>query len=141
MPARNRHRSIHTELLFNLAFLASAGMLVVGLTALTLSRFDPDRALPALLVLWGAATAVFLGFGAYLVRHTVLEPLGRLQAVADSAANGEATRHAEAFGTREFDDLGQRMQHLAEQLLEGPPREGWETENEGSWAAQAGRGA
>jgi len=141
MPAPSHQRSIHTELLFNLVFLASAAMLVVGVTTLTLSRLDPDRALPAMLVLWAGGTAVFLGFGAYLVRHAVLEPLGRLRSLADQATAGRPAESVRPLGTCEFDELSHRMQEMAEQLLQAQPSEGWSSDQEDSWAAQAGRGA
>ncbi|HSM15830.1 MAG TPA: hypothetical protein VK845_02380 [Gemmatimonadales bacterium] len=141
MPAPSQQRSIHTELLFNLVFLASAAMMVVGVSTLMLSRLDPDRAFAAMLVLWAGGTAVFSGFGAYLVRHAVLDPLGRLRSLADRAAAGQPAGSAEPLGTREFDELSDRMQEMAEQLLQAHPSEGWRFDQDDSWVAQAGRGA
>ena len=141
MPAPSQQRSIHTELLFNLVFLASAAMMVVGVTTLMLSRLDPDRAFAAMLVLWAGGTAVFSGFGAYLVRHAVLDPLGRLRSLADQATTGRPAGTTESLGTREFEELSHRMQQMAEQLQQAQPSEGWRLDRDDSWAAQAGRGA
>ena len=134
MSTRSHPRSIHTELLFNLVFLASAAILVVGVTTLVLSRLDSPRTFPAMIALWVGSTAVFLGFGAYLVRRAVLEPLSRLRGLAEDMAAGRATRARPALGTREFDQLGVRMQEMAEQLLESGGQNEASLEEGASWA-------
>ncbi len=140
MLIRNHPRSIHTELLFNLVFLASAAILIVGVAALVLSRLDGPRAFPAMIVLWVGSTVVFLGFGAYLVRRAVLEPLNRLNGLAEEIAAGHATGTRLPLGTREFDQLGLRMQEMAEQLLEARGQNAASLEDGASWAGYAGRG-
>ena len=140
MPMRNHPRSIHTELLFNLVFLASAAILSVGVTTLVLSRLDGPRAFPAMIVLWVGSTAVFLGFGAYLVRRAVLEPLNRLHGLAEEMAAGRATEACLPLGTREFDQLGLQMQEMAEQLLEAGDQNAARLEEDASWAGYPGRG-
>ncbi|NNG15844.1 MAG: HAMP domain-containing protein [Gemmatimonadales bacterium] len=140
MFTRNHPRSIHTELLFNLVFLASAAILIVGVTTLVISRVDSSRAFPAMVVLWVGSTAVFLGFGAYLVRRAVLDPLNRLHGLAEQMAAGSATAPCPPFGTREFDQLGLRMQEMAEQLLEAGGQNAASLEEGASWAGHAGRG-
>jgi hypothetical protein len=126
--------------LFNLVFLASAAILLVGVTTLVISRLDGPRAFPAMIVLWVGTTAVFLGFGAYLVRRAVLEPLDRLHGLAEEMVAGRATEVRLPLGTREFDQLGLRMQEMAEQLLEAGTQNAASLEGGASWADYAGRG-
>jgi nitrate/nitrite-specific signal transduction histidine kinase len=140
MPRHNQRRSVHTELLFNLVFLASAAILLVGLMTLVISRLDGPRAFPAMIVLWVSTTAVFLGFGAYLVRRAVLEPLNRLHGLAEDLKAGRATEVRLPLGTREFDQLGLRMQEMAEQLLEAGSQNAASLDGGASWAGYAGQG-
>ena len=50
-------RSLRTELLFNLAFLTSAAVILASLTTLLVATLDPDAAVWALGILWAASTA------------------------------------------------------------------------------------
>lgn len=140
MPRPNHPRSIHTELLYNLVFLASAAILIVGVTTLVMSRIDAPRAFPAMIVLWVGTTAVFLGFGAYLVRRAVLEPLNQLHGLADEMTARRAPEVRPPLGTREFDQLGLRMQEMAEQLLEAGSQNAASLDEGASLAGYAGRG-
>ena len=140
MPRHDHPRSIHTELLYNLVFLASAAILIVGVTTLVMSRIDGPRAFPAMIVLWVSTTAVLLGFGTYLVRRAVLEPLTRLHGLADEMTARRAPEGRLPLGTREFDQLGLRMQEMAEQLLEAGSQNAASLDDGASWAGYAGRG-
>ena len=111
-------RSLRTELLFNLAFLTSAAVVLASLTTLLVASLDPDAAVWALWILWAASTVLFVLFGRHLVQRLVLGPLSELSAEADRLANGEVSAPPRAFETRELAHLAERFHSMAEQLLD-----------------------
>lgn len=111
-------RSLRTELLFNLAFLTSAAVVLASLTTLLVATLDPDAAVWALWILWAASTLLFVLFGRHLVQRLVLRPLSELSAEADRLANGERSAPARPFETRELAHLAERFHSMAEQLLD-----------------------
>src|SRR5438034_6918486 len=66
--------SLRTELLFNLAFLAAAALLLGVGTVLLVAALAPDRALPFILTTVALDVVVFIFFGRYLVSRLVLRP-------------------------------------------------------------------
>jgi hypothetical protein len=111
-------RSLRTELLFNLAFLTSAAVVLAGMTTLLVASLDPDAAVWALGILWAASTLLFVLFGRHLVHRLVLSPLSELSAEADRLASGQVATPARAFETRELAHLSERFHSMAEQLLD-----------------------
>jgi signal transduction histidine kinase len=111
-------RSLRTELLFNLAFLTSAAVVLASLTTLLVASLDPDAAVWALWILWAASTVLFVLFGRHLVQRLVLGPLSELSAEADRLAGGELSAPPRAFETRELAYLAERFHSMAEQLLD-----------------------
>ena len=111
-------RSLRTELLFNLAFLTSAAVVLASLTTLLVASLDPDAAVWTLWVLWAASTLLFVLFGRHLVRRLVLTPLSELSAEADRLASGDVSAPPRAFETRELAHLADRFHSMAEQLLD-----------------------
>jgi len=111
-------RSLRTELLFNLAFLTSAAVVLASLTTLLVASLDPDAAVWTLWILWAASTVVFVLFGRHLVQRLVLRPLAELSAEADRLANGDLSAPARSFETRELAHLAERFHSMAEQLLD-----------------------
>lgn len=111
-------RSLRTELLFNLAFLTSAAVVLASLTTLLVATLDPDAAVWTLWILWAASTLLFVLFGRHLVQRLVLRPLSELSAEADRLANGELSAPARPFETRELAHLAERFHSMAEQLLD-----------------------
>ena len=103
--ASRTRRSLRTELLFSLAFLTSAAVILAGLTTVLVASLDPGATVPALVVLWIASTLVFVLFGQHLVRRVVLRPLAALSAQADRLAAGETTSPPPALETRELAHL------------------------------------
>lgn len=114
--------SLRTELLFNLAFLAGAALLLGGGTILLVSALapgmTPDQLFPVILVLVGLDVTVFIVFGSYLVRRLILHPLGRLTSVADAVAAGDLDARAPEAETRDFDTLGARLNRMTDHLLD-----------------------
>ncbi len=115
---RASRRSLRTELLFNLGFLTSAAVILVGGTTLLLGGADPRSTLWALGVLWLGSTAIFVLFGAYLVQRLILRPLRQLSAQADRLAAGDPGPPPPALETEEFAHLGERFQAMADDLLD-----------------------
>ena len=111
-------RSLRTELLFNLAFLTSAAVVLASLTTLLVATLDPDAAVWTLWILWAASTLLFVLFGRHLVHRLVLRPLSELSAEADRLANGELSAPGRPFETRELAHLAERFHSMAEQLLD-----------------------
>ena len=64
----------------------------------------------------------------------------RIKGLAEEIAAGRATTARVPLGTREFDQLGLRMQEMAEQLLEARGQNAPSLEEGASWAGYAGGG-
>jgi signal transduction histidine kinase len=110
--------SLRTELLFNLAFLAAAALLLGAVTVVLVTALAPDRALPFVLTVVPLDVIVFIVFGRHLVGRLVLRPVERLVAVADAVAAGDLTVRAEDAETRDFEVLSQRLNRMTDYLLD-----------------------
>src|SRR5919106_6006801 len=114
MPAMrlDRKPSLRTELLFNLAFLAAAALLLGAGTIIVAARVAPDFAphqlVPLVFAIVVADVGIFVVFGSYLVRRHVLRPLERIIAVADSVASGDLDSRAPDADTTDFAVLAER---------------------------------
>ncbi len=111
-------RSLRTELLFSLAFLTSAAVILAGLATLLVAELNPDAAVWALGILWATSTLIFVLFGRHLVRRSVLRPLEALSEEADRLASGELSAPSGRFETRELAHLADRFHSMADQLLD-----------------------
>jgi len=110
--------SLRTELLFNLAFLAAAALLLGVGTVLLVAALAPDRALPFILTTVALDVVVFIFFGRYLVSRLVLRPVERLVAVADAVAAGDFAARAPGAETRDFQVLAERLNRMTDHLLD-----------------------
>ena len=110
--------SLRTELLFNLAFLAAAALLLGVGTVLLVAALAPDRALPFILTTVALDVVVFIFFGRYLVSRLVLRPVERLVAVADAVAAGDFAARAPAAETEDFQVLAERLNRMTDHLLD-----------------------
>ncbi len=118
MKRAESRRSLRTELLVNLGIVTSAVALLVGVITALLADADVKRTAGALVALWAGSTAVFVVFGAHLVRRHVLEPLDALAAEAERLAAGRVPADAPAFETAEFQSLAGSYRRMAETLLD-----------------------
>jgi len=114
--------SLKAELLFNLAFLASAALLlgvatILALEALT-SGLTPGQLLPLVLVTVVVDVGIFIVFGRYLVTRHVLLPVERLMRAADAVAEGDLAARAPDAETRDFATLGERLNRMTDRLLD-----------------------
>ncbi len=117
-PPMRPKPSLRSELLFYLAFLAAAALLLGVGTVLLIAALAPGRALPFILAIVALDVAVFIVFGRYLVNRLVLGPVERLVAVADAVADGDFAARAPGAETRDFQILGERINRMTDHLLD-----------------------
>ena len=114
--------SLRTELLFNLAFLAGAALLLGAGTIVALGALTPDLTSGAGFALVLGIVAldliIFIVFGHYLVTRLVLRPVARLVAAADAVAAGDSNARAPDAETREFATLASRLNRMTDSLLD-----------------------
>src|SRR3989440_2700709 len=115
MPAKP---SLRTELLFNLAFLAAAALLLGVVTVLLVSAVAPERAVLLIVTIVAADVAIFIVFGRYIVARHVLRPVARLVAVADAVAAGDFAARAPEAETSDFTTLAERLNRMTDHLLD-----------------------
>ena len=119
MPAKP---SLRTELLVNLAFLATAALLLGVGTVIAVQALVPDlspgQALPLIFGIVALDVGIFIVFGSYLVRRHILRPLGRVIAVADAVAAGDLAARAPGAETRDFAVLAERLNRMTDHLLD-----------------------
>ncbi len=109
---------LRMELLFNLAFLAAAALLLGVGTVLLASTVAPERAFPLVLTIVGLDVAIFIVFGHYVVTRHVLRPVQRLMAAADAVAGGDLAARAPDAETRDFATLAERLNRMTDHLLD-----------------------
>src|SRR2546428_4719662 len=124
MPAKP---SLRTELLFNLAFLAAAALLLGVVTVLLVSAVAPERAVLLILTIVAADVAIFIVFGRYVVTRHVLRPVARLVAPADAVPAGGLAAPAPAAETSDLPTLAERLNRMSDHLL-GTPGQLWRPE-------------
>src|SRR6266704_2444146 len=110
--------SVGTELLFNLAFLAAAALLLGVGTILLASTFAPERAFPLVLTIVALDVGIFIVFGHYIVTRHVLRPVERLMAVADAVVGGDLVARAPDAETSDFATLAARLNRMTDHLLD-----------------------
>lgn len=110
------------ELLFSLAFLAAAALLLGVGTVLVIGSVAPTMSSGRLLLLVigiiAADVGVFILFGRHTVNRHVLAPMARLMDVADAVAAGRLDARAPAADTRDFQILGERINRMTDHLLD-----------------------
>src|SRR5438445_6483910 len=110
--------SLRTELLFNLAFLAAAALLLGVGTILVASTFAPERSFPLILTIVALDVGIFIVFGHYIVTRHVLRPVERLIAVADAVVGGDLVARAPDAETSDFATLAARLNRMTDHLLD-----------------------
>jgi signal transduction histidine kinase len=113
-----RKPSLRAELLFNLAFLAAAALLLGVGTILLASTFAPGHQFPLVLTIVVLDVGIFIVFGHYIVTRHVLRPVDRLIAVADAVAGGDLAARAAEAETRDFTTLAERLNRMTDHLLD-----------------------
>src|SRR5690242_17144955 len=113
-----RKPSLRSELLFNLAFLAAAALLLGVGSVLILSTFAPDQAFPFILVIVAFDVGIFIVFGRYIVTRHVLRPVENLVQAADAVAAGDLAARAPDAETADFSTLAARLNRMTDHLLD-----------------------
>lgn len=114
--------SLKTELLFNLAFLAAAALLlgvasILALQTLT-AGLTSKELIPLVLITVAVDVGIFIIFGRYIVTRHVLRPVERLMNAADAVASGDLAARAPEAETRDFTTLGERLNRMTDRLLD-----------------------
>ncbi len=119
-----KRSSLRTELLFNLAFLAAAALLLALWTAalFQLPGVGEERRLWLLVLLVGIDVAAFVLLGKHLIDRLVVHPLSAAAEAAEAIARGEYDRRLPPGATQETAALASAVNHLTEQLLKNQDR-------------------
>ena len=120
----DKRSSLRTELLFNLAFLATAALLLALWTAalFQIPGIGSARRTWVLVLLVGIDVAAFVLLGRHLIDRLVVRPLSQAAAAAEAIAAGEYTRRLPPGDTQETAALAAAVNHLTNQLLENQQR-------------------
>jgi two-component system, NtrC family, sensor kinase len=121
---REAGSSLRWELLFNLAVLSAAALLLAlgAASVLQFSSVTPGRSTAILVLLVALDLAIFLALGAVLVHRLVLHPLREVTAVAEAIAHGDYERRVPPGETREIASLSATFNRLTDQLLQNQAR-------------------
>lgn len=113
-------RSLRTILLVNLGLLTAAALVLVSLSAALVALVDRSAALWVAIAYGAGALVVFAGFGGWLVRRAVLNPLAELSRTAEALADGQTPPPVATHGyeSREIDALEERFRQMASRLLD-----------------------
>lgn len=112
-------RSLRSELLLNLAFLAAAALLLALWTAgfFQASNLSFPRFAALLGLLVALDVLVFVALGNYLIERLLLRPLAESIEVAESIAGGDYERRVPPGRNAEIAALGSALNRLTDQLL------------------------
>jgi two-component system NtrC family sensor kinase len=111
--------SLRTELLGNLAVLATAALALAVASVLVFTGVaESEYAAFWLTTLIIADVMIFVVFGGYLVRRLVIRPLSEIVAAAEAIAEGDLARRAPATGSVELARLATSLNRMTTRLLE-----------------------
>lgn len=119
-----RRSSIRSELLFNLAFLAAAALVLALWTAsiLQLPVFAGRYAGWLLALTVAADVLIFVALGRYLIDRLVVHPLSEAVEMTRAIVDGEYDRRMREGQTREIDELARGLNALTDRLLRDQAR-------------------
>ena len=111
--------SLRTELLGNLAVLATAALMLAVASLLVFTGIaESQHAALWLTMLIIADVMIFVVFGGYLVRRLVIRPVDEIVAAAEAIAEGDLARRAPATGSVELARLATSLNRMTTRLLE-----------------------
>jgi two-component system, NtrC family, sensor kinase len=120
-PGAVRRGSLRAELLFNLAFMAVAG-LALALSTTTALQMAGSRATPVLIGMLALDIFVFVLLGRYLIDRHVTGPIDRAVEASQAIAAGDYERRLAPGETREMAELAVAINRMTDQLLENQSR-------------------
>jgi signal transduction histidine kinase len=110
--------SLRTELLATFAILALAAlMFAVASVVLLYDAADPARGALYICLLIAADVLVVVAFGAYKLRHLVLQPLSAAAGTAEEIADGDLHVRLSGQSSRELQQLAVSVNRMTERLL------------------------
>jgi two-component system NtrC family sensor kinase len=110
--------SLRTELLGNLAVLATAALMLAVASVLVFTGIaESQYAAFWLTMLIIADVMIFVIFGGYLVRRLVIRPVDEIVAAAEAIAEGDLARRAPATGSVELARLATSLNRMTTRLL------------------------
>jgi signal transduction histidine kinase len=110
--------SLRTELLATFAILALAAlMFAVASVVLLYDAADPTRGALYICLLIAADVLVVVAFGAYKLRHLVLQPLSAAAGTAEEIADGDLHVRLPGQRSRELEQLAVSVNRMTERLL------------------------
>ncbi len=116
--ASPRLPSLRTELLATFAVLALAALVfAVASVVLLYDAADPARGALYICLLIAADVLVVIAFGAYRLRHLVLQPLSAAAATAEQVADGDLHVRLADQPSRELQQLAVSVNRMTERLL------------------------
>ena len=111
--------SLRTELLGNLAFLATAALaLAVASVLLFTGIAETEYAALWLTLLIIADVVIFVLFGGHLVGRLVIQPVNEIVVAAEAIAEGDLGRRAPLIGSVELARLAMSLNRMTTRLLE-----------------------
>jgi signal transduction histidine kinase len=110
--------SLRVELLLSFAVLTAAALVIAIATVVFFFRiFAGDHGALFLILLIAADVGIIVGFGAYLLRRLVLNPLSERVATAEAIATGDLSRRMPQGATRELAAMSDSVNRMTERLL------------------------
>jgi signal transduction histidine kinase len=110
--------SLRVELLLSFAILTAAALIIgIGTVVLFFRVFEGSNGALYLSLLIAADVGIIVGFGAYLLRRLVLNPLSDRVATAEAIATGDLSRRMPPGTTRELAAMSDSVNRMTERLL------------------------
>ena len=110
--------SLRVELLVSFAVLTSAALVIaIGAVVLFIRVFEGSNAALYLSLLIAADVGIIVGFGAYLLRRLVLDPLSERIETAEAIAKGDLSRRMPPGTTLELAAMSDSVNRMTERLL------------------------
>jgi signal transduction histidine kinase len=120
-PGEVRRGSLRGELLFNLAFLCAAALLLAVWT-LTVVRVAAPGSGILVWILLAVDVLAFVFLGNHLIQRHVERPISEAVGAAEAIAGGDRARRVPAGDTREMAALAGAINRMTDQLLEHQAR-------------------
>lgn len=118
LPRPASRPTLRTELLVNVAILATAAVLLaVGSIVLLYDAAEPERAALYICILVAAEVGALAAFGAVKLNRRFIEPVRRVAAAAEEIADGDDGRRVEPQHSRELHLLASSVNRMAGRLL------------------------
>jgi signal transduction histidine kinase len=120
-PGEQRRGSLRGEILFNLAFLCGAALLLAVWT-LTVVRVAAPSSTLLVWILLAVDVLAFVFLGSHLIQRHVMRPISHVVGAAEAIAEGDYERRVPVGDTREMAALAGAINRMTDQLLENQER-------------------